>query len=459
MGNVVSKNLLTVALMVALGGLLSGYDTGVISGALLYIRDDWQLSDLMSGYLVSCVLVGAAIGAITNGVLADVFGRRKIILFTAVIFFIGSIACALAPNIYILMLSRFIVGYAIGIVTFVVPLYLSEVSPEKNRGSLVSLFQLAITAGILFSYLVNASFANVPYDWRWMLLVGIIPALILGIGMWKMPDTPRWLILKGRCEEAQRVFEKIQPDKDAVQEVELIKNSLRKESKSEDKKFEFKKWMWAPLIVGVGAMFVQQWTGINTIIYYAPTILKLAGFSTNAHAVFATVVIGIVNFLMTFVAIAFCDKFGRKPLLYAGLFGMGTALILLGGAFQFSEILGESLKWIALTSAVVYIMCFSFSLGPIILLIVSEVFPLSMRGVGMSIAAMSNFVFNFTVTLSFLPMLKHFGESHSFWLFAAICFLSMVFCYFKIPETKGVTLEQIEKNWLNGRRAREFQED
>jgi sugar porter (SP) family MFS transporter len=449
-----SPILYLVAFIVALGGLLSGFDTGVISGALLFIKDEWNLSDYLQGILVSSTLVGATIGAILNGHLADLFGRKKILIFTAVLFFIGSIFCAAAPNINILILSRFIVGLAIGVVTFATPLYLSEISPEKIRGSLVSLFQLAITIGILFSYLVNAGFANIQFGWRLMLLFGVFPALILGIGMFFMSDTPRWLISKGKDDEAKKVFKRIEPGIDADKEILEIKNVLQ--NKDNDKKFEFKKWMFAPLFLGIGLMFCQQWTGINTIIYYAPTILKIAGFNSNSSAIYATVGIGIVNCLMTFIAIFLSDKTGRKPLLYAGLIGMALCLFILGSAFQFSEALGASLKWVSLFSSMFYIAFFSFSLGPIILLLVSEIFPLKFRGLGMSISTMSNFLFNFTVTLSFLPLINKISESYTFYLYGMIAIICLFYVYFMVPETKGITLEKIEENWQNGVNPRDF---
>ena len=449
-----SPILYLVAFIVALGGLLSGFDTGVISGALLFIKDEWNLSDYLQGILVSSTLVGATIGAILNGHLADLFGRKKILIFTAVLFFIGSIFCAAAPNINILILSRFIVGLAIGVVTFATPLYLSEISPEKIRGSLVSLFQLAITIGILFSYLVNAGFANIQFGWRLMLLFGVFPALILGIGMFFMSDTPRWLISKGKDDEAKKVFKRIEPGIDADKEILEIKNVLQ--NKDNDKKFEFKKWMFAPLFLGIGLMFCQQWTGINTIIYYAPTILKIAGFNSNSSAIYATVGIGIVNCLMTFIAIFLSDKTGRKPLLYAGLIGMALCLFILGSAFQFSEALGASLKWVSLFSSMFYIAFFSFSLGPIILLLVSEIFHLKFRGLGMSISTMSNFLFNFTVTLSFLPLINKISESYTFYLYGMIAIICLFYVYFMVPETKGITLEKIEENWQNGVNPRDF---
>lgn len=451
-----SPLLYLVAFIVALGGLLSGFDTGVISGALLFIKDEWNLNDYMQGILVSSTLVGATIGAISNGRLADIFGRKKILIFTAVLFFIGSIICAIAPDITSLIASRFIVGLAIGIVTFAVPLYLSEISPEKIRGMLVSLFQLAITLGILFSYLINAGFSNVEYGWRFMLLAGILPAIILGVGMMFMSDTPRWLVQAGKIDEAKKIFKLIEPNIDADFEINEIKSILDKENQSKNKKFEFKKWMIAPLLLGIGLMFCQQWTGINTIIYYAPTILKLAGFSTNATAIYATIGIGVVNCLMTFIAIFLSDKTGRKPLLYAGLIGMGICLFVLGSAFQFGEALGANLKWVSLFSALFYIAFFSFSLGPIILLLVSEIFPLKFRGLGMSISTMSNFLFNFTVTLSFLPLINKIGEAHTFYLYGTIAFCCLIYIYFMVPETKGISLENIEKNWINKINPRKF---
>ncbi len=449
-----SPLLYLTAFIVALGGLLSGFDTGVISGALLFIKEEWNLSDYMQGILVSSTLVGATFGAILNGYLADLFGRKKILIFTAILFFIGSIFCAIASDINILIISRFIVGLAIGVVTFATPLYLSEISPEKIRGSLVSLFQLAITMGILFSYLINAVFSNVQFGWRWMLLFGIFPAIILGAGMLFMSDTPRWLVSKGREDEAKKVFQKIEPEIDADHEISAIKNILKNENAS--KKFEFKKWMITPLLLGIGLMFCQQWTGINTIIYYAPTILKFAGFNSNAGAIYATVGIGVVNCLMTFIAIFLSDKTGRKPLLYAGLAGMAICLFILAGAFRFEDVLGASLKWVSLFASMFYIAFFSFSLGPIILLLVSEIFPLKFRGFGMSISTMSNFLFNFTVTLSFLPLLNKIGETCTFSIYGVIAVLCIAYVYFMVPETKGISLETIEKNWIEGKPARKF---
>ncbi len=444
-----------VAIVASLGGLLSGYDTGVISGALLFINETWDLSISLQGLVVSAVLIGAVIGAATNGVLADIFGRKKIIIATAIIFILGSILCGLAPNVYVLIISRIFVGLAVGIVNFVIPLYLSEVAPKTVRGTLVSLYQWAITAGILFSYFINAAFAPAVYSWRLMLLAGILPGLVLLVGMSFMSDTPRWLISKNKEEEAQKVLKKIEPDVDTEKEIREIKHTL-KLNENLDKKFKFKKWMIMPFVVGIGIMFAQICTGINTIIYYAPTIFKIAGFDSNLNAIYATTGIGVVNFLMTIVAVFFTDKLGRKPLLYFGLTGVMLSLAALGCAFAYQDVLGAGLKVVAVGSLVTYIICFAMSLGPIGWILVSEVFPLKIRGVAMSICTVANFAFNFFVVGSFPVLIHKIGGAYTFWGFAAVSFLCILFVYFFVPETKGISLEQIESNWIHGVNPRNF---
>ena len=447
--------LYVIAIVASLGGLLSGYDTGVISGALLFINDTWDLNDASQGLVVSAVLIGAVIGAATNGILADIFGRKKIIMATSVIFILGSIMCAFAPNVIVLIVSRIFVGLAVGIVNFVVPLYLSEISPKHLRGTLVSLYQWAITAGILFSYFINAVFAQVVYNWRWMLFAGVVPGLVLFIGMCFMGDTPRWLVRKGRDEEAKKVFASIEPEADAEKEIKAIKLTL-KEDQGSGEKFELRKWMIMPFVVGIGIMFAQICTGINTIIYYAPTIFKSAGFDSNLTAIYATTGIGVVNFLMTIVALFFTDRLGRKPLLYFGLTGVMLSLIALGCGFAFEDFFGENLKWVTVGSLVTYIVCFAMSLGPIGWILVSEVFPLKIRGIAMSICTVSNFAFNFFVVYSFPILLEKIGGALTFWGFGAVSLLCIIFVYFFVPETKGISLEKIESNWIHGVHPRKF---
>lgn len=447
--------LYVIAVVASLGGLLSGFDTGVVSGALLFINETWTISPFEQGWIVSAAIVGAVIGAAMNGSLSDIYGRKKIIVATGVIFAAGSLMCAYATTPYWLIAARVVIGLAVGMVNFVVPLYLSEIAPQKIRGMLVSLFQLAITAGILFSYLINRVFANAEYNWRWMLGAGLVPAVILLVGITFLGDTPRWLISKKRDDEAREIFLKINPEDDAEAHIKEVRATIQGNSPSKKQKV-FQKWMLMPVFVGVGMMFMQICTGINTIIFYTTTIFKIAGFADNISAIYATIGIGAVNFLMTFVAIFFTDRWGRKPLLYVGLWGVLIALLALGGAFHFAAELGDNLKWIAVASVVLYITAFAMSLGPIGWIMVSEILPLKIRGFAMSLCTVANFGFNFIVVLSFLPLIHSIGEAYTFWIFAGIAVLSLLFTYFLVPETKGISLEKIEKNWREGVPARQF---
>ena len=445
----ISLTLILVAITASLGGLLSGFDMGIISGALLYINQTWQLTSLEQGWLVSSAIVGSVIGAAANGFLADLYGRKKIIIATALIFIIGSIMCGYAPTAGWLIFSRIIIGIAVGMISFAAPVYLSEIAPEKIRGTLVALYQLALTAGILLSYLINRIFANTELNWRLMLGSGALPAIVLLIGILFLHDTPRWLISKNKIDEAKEVFKKISDD-DVDRQIAEIKNTLAASSSQE--KISLQKWMIMPVFVGIGLMFVQICTGINTIIYYTPTIFNLAGFADNISALYATIGVGIVNFLMTFVAIAYTDKFGRKPLLYIGLSGMLVSLFALSGSFA----LEDTGKWLAVGSVVIYIASFAMSLGPICWIMISEIMPLKIRGFAMSAATVANFAFNFIVVLSFLPMLETFGKAPTFMFFGLITVLSLFFVYFFVPETKGISLEKIEDNWRNHVSPRRF---
>ena len=426
------------AIFASLGGLLSGYDTGVISGAFLFIDKSFQMNSFLSGTLVASVSLGALFGAFLNGLIVDKIGRRKTLLITALIFIFGSVFCFFAQNIVQLIFARVVVGCAVGVVSFAGPLYLSEISIKEKRGQIVSFHQIAITLGILFSYLTNFFCANLESNWRVMLLIGALPALVLLIAMFFCPDTPRWYVLAGKIEKAKAMLLKIDKNSNVDFEINEICSTLSKKTE----KISFKKYK-APFIIGIGIMFVQIATGINAIIYYAPVIFKMSGFQTSEDALFVTIFIGVINFLMTFVAFFLVDKLGRKPLLYIGLSGMLLSLIVLASVFAFSLS-----KYLAIVFCAFYIVSFSMSLGPVALLIIAEVFPLAFRAQAMSIAIVSNFVFNFIVTGLFPVILGNFGPSIVFIIFALICILSMAFVYKKVPETKGVSLEDIEKNWV-----------
>ncbi len=445
-------SLIAIVFIASLGGLLAGYDTGIISGALLYINDLWRLSDTMQGVLVSSVLIGAVLGAAVNGVLADIYGRRKIMLLCGLIFIAGSIFCGFAPNIHTLIFSRMLVGFAIGAVNFVAPLYLAEMSPKEHRGMIISLYQWAITGGILFSYFISAMCANLPYNWRLMLLAGALPGFVLFIGMYFLKDTPRWLLSKNREDEARDVLEKIDTGVNVSEEIKDIKSTLG----AGGEKFVFKKRMLMPFVIGIGIMFTQICTGINNVIYYAPTIFKTLGFASNLNAIYATVGVGVVNFLTTIIAVFTIDKIGRKPLLYIGLGGMALSMFALSFTFLPSFAAFGLAKWFGLLSVAFYIFSFAISLGPAAFILMSEVFPLKIRGVAMSVCILANYAFNFLVAASFPMLLHRLGGHFTFNIFAAVSVLCIFFVFFMVPETKGISLEDIEQKWAKGVKPREF---
>lgn len=426
------------ALLVSLSGLLSGFDTGVISGAILYIEQVFILTPKLSGLLVSSVSIGAIFGALINGLLIDKYGRKNILILSAIIFLTGSICCAFCQSIAQLIASRMFLGCAVGIVSFAAPLYLSEISIKEKRGKIVSFYQIAITLGILFSYLINFYCSNLENNWRMMLFMGAIPSFFLLIGMFFQKDTPRWYILKNKFTQAETILKKLSCKENVDEEIDEIKKTNFKSEKIKLNKKTIK-----PFFIGIGIMFAQIMTGINVIIYYAPTIFKQIGFDSNQDILFTTIFIGLINFLMTFVAIAFVDKLGRKPLLYIGLSGMLISLLILSLVFALDF---SILKYLAVIFCCVYIISFSMSLGPIALLVISEIFPLKYRGQAMSIAIVSNFIFNFIVTGLFPISLNYLGGCITFLIFSFICILSLIFIYYFVPETKGLSLEEIELN-------------
>ena len=442
-----------IAAIAALGGILFGFDTGVISGALLFIKKAWSLGATGQEFIVSAVLIGAMLGSGLSGRLADRLGRRTVIIITAGIFVIGSLLAAMAPSVRFLIAARIIIGIAIGMASFCVPLYISEVAPAGKRGALVSLNQLAITIGILCSYFVDDIFAGTAGTWRNMFLVGVVPALILGLGMVFLPRTPRWLMIKGKSDEATGVLKKINPGENVDKEILEIKESLTEEKGGGLSELAVP-WLRTPLLIGIGIMFFQQITGINTVIYYAPTIFQMSGFTSNTAAIAATMGVGALNVIMTVVAIFVIDKVGRKPLLSIGLAGMVIALGTLGFAFKEQALLGDALKWVSVGSLLLYIASFAISLGPIAWLIISEIYPLKIRGVAMSIATFSNWLFNFIIAITFLSLVQALGAATAFWIYASLGIAGWFFCFFFVPETKGRTLEEIEAHWLKGKSAR-----
>lgn len=436
------------AVITAIGGLLFGYDTGVISGAILFIRDAFSLSSTAQEIVVSAVLIGAVIGASISGILADKYGRRIMIIVASIIFGVGAIFTALTPEVYSLIVGRIVVGIAIGMASFIAPLYIAEVAPYNIRGALVSLNQLAITVGIVVSYLVDFAFAP-SGGWRWMLGLAVVPSIVLGVGMYFMPYSPRWLLSKGFSDRAKAVLEKIRGTTLVGDEIAEIKSSLAAERES--------RWsdlldpaIRRALIIGIGLAIFQQLTGINTVIYYAPTILLFAGLQSAAVSILATAGIGVINVLLTIVAILLIDRIGRRPLLIGGLVGMVISLILLGLSFALPG-LSSSLGILAIISLMLYVGSFAIGLGPVFWLMISEIYPLKIRGRAMSTATVVNWGMNLVVAITFLSLIQLLGTPGTFWLYGIISIIAIIFVYFRVPETKGKSLEEIEKMCFLGK--------
>jgi MFS transporter, SP family, galactose:H+ symporter len=432
------------AAFAALGGLLFGYDTGVISGALIFIRTQFGLSTFQQELLVSIVLVGAAVGALSGGRLADVFGRRFMLMVTAVIFVTGALVCAAAPSLNILVVGRLIVGLGIGFATSTVPIYISEVSPPQTRGWQVSLFQLAITIGILAAYVVDYTFSG-SASWRWMLGLAFVPGAILGLGMLRMPESPRWLAEHGQSKLARRILARIRGTEDIESEWLEIQKTLTETEERGRFSDLLSPSLRTALLIGIGLAIFQQVTGINTVIYYAPLIVQSAGISTASGAILATAGIGLVNVIMTIVAMWLIDRVGRRPLLLIGIGGMILSLGVLGFVFRMPT--GGALAWLAVVTLMVYVASFAISLGPIFWLIIAEIYPLRVRGIAEGTAAGVNWASNFVVSFTFLTLIEVLGPSMTFWVYALLAVASWLFAYYLVPETKGRTLEEIEHSF------------
>jgi len=434
----------------ALGGLLFGYDVGVISGAILFIKQEFSLSPTMEEIVVSSVLLGSLAGAAIGGALADRLGRRKLLIVTAIVFGCGAIGAALAPGTAWLIAARLVAGVAIGIASFVAPLYISEIAPVTIRGKLVSINQVALTSGIVISYLIDYAFAG-SQAWRWMFALAVVPAVAFGIGLIFIPNSPRWLIARGHSDQAKAVLQKIRSPDQVEGELNQIQESVGQQKGSWSELLS--PVLRSAMIVGVGLAIAQQITGINTVIYYAPTILKFAGLSSAPAAILASVGVGIVNVVFTLIAMQLIDRVGRRPLLMVSLAGMAVSLFVLGLAFSLPQFAG-SLGWIAVGSLMAYVGSFAVGLGPVFWLILSEIYPLSIRGRAMSIGTIANWSANLIVALSFLTLTQVLGKPATFWLYGLVTIGAWLFAFFLVPETKGKTLEQIEAHFRAGKHPR-----
>lgn len=430
-----------VSFIAGLGGILYGFDMGVIAAALIYVRDSFHLSTVMQEVLVIAVLIGVMIGALVGGTVADRIGRRKTLIWGAVLFIAGSILAPLSPNVYVLFIARGLLGIAVGFTSVTAPVYVSELAPPQSRGMLIGLYQFALTLGIALADLVGYWFAA-SQGWRWMFGFGLIPAVLFLFMVLTVPESPRWLFVQNRLSEAESVLKSYTDEAGARQLLEDIRVSLM--TKME------RRWsaLWSPavrgsLLIAVGFMVLVPATGINAILYYGPQIFSLAGIGSNKSAIFATLLVAITNVLATVIALVLVDRVGRKPLLYVGIGGMTAALLVLSFCFHQHLELGPSLGKIATACLMFFITCYAFSIGPIAWILVSEVFPLRVRGRGVAAATLSFGTSNFLVSLTFLSLIKAAGTSLTLIIYGAFCILTLFFVAFVIPETKGRELESI----------------
>jgi len=449
---------IVIAAIASTGGLLFGFDTGVISGAIPFLQMDFMLTDGQIENITAFGLIGAVIGALFGGRVTDVLGRKKVILASAFIFATGALWSGAAPNVTQLLISRLYLGLAIGVSSFAVPLYIAEIAPTKIRGILVSLFQLLITVGILVSFVSDYAIADNDNlsSWRLMFYMGIFPAIILFVGMFFLPETPRWLMSKGREKEGRRVLAKIEEAELIDTAIQSMKDELAKDAEQASWKELFKPWMRNALIIAVGIMFFQQFVGINTVIYYSPKIFLKAGFVGNEDSIAPSIVVGVVNVLFTVISLFLIDRIGRRKIYFIGTTGIIISLIAMGLSFALADQMGDAAKWFLVGSMLVYIAFFAISLGPLGWLIISEVFPLRVRGLGASIGSLSNWGFNTLVVWTFFKLMNILGDAQVFWFFGAIGVIGLIWGYKFIPETKGVTLEEIEEHWRQGKAPNEL---
>jgi sugar porter (SP) family MFS transporter len=439
----IRRRVLFSAAITALGGLLFGYDTGVISGALLFIGKDFPgLTSFDKELLTSILLIGAAIGAVAAGRIADKVGRRPTVLGTAALFFVGVGLAAFSPSFDVLVVARVVIGLAVGSASMVVPLYIGEIVPARIRGALVSFNQLALTAGILASYLVDYGLAS-SQNWRLMFGLAAIPALLMFAGMLFQHESPHWLVAQGREVEARAILRQVRDGADIEAEIAEVRELSTGRSSLRE---VLNPALRHVMIVGVALAVFQQVTGINTIIYYAPTLLSSAGLG-NSAALLANVVNGAVNVVMTIVAIRLLDRVGRRPLLIGGTTGMAVGMIVVALTFAIggSQLHGNT-AYIAIFGLLLYTGSFAIGLGPVFWLLISEIYPVKIRGQAMSVATMGNWIANFVVAISFLTLLSAIGNAGTFFLFAGLSVVAVVYFQRQVPETKNRSLQDIERD-------------
>jgi MFS transporter, SP family, arabinose:H+ symporter len=433
--------LLTVSIVASLGGLLFGFDIAIISGTVPFIKDYFDLNELMLGWGVSSLLMGCVIGAAFAGKLADIYGRRKMLIVTSLFFAVSCLATGLATNFVYFFLVRMVGGLAVGSASILSPMYISEIAPSKYRGRMVVLYQLAIVTGILVSYIVNYLLHDIgPNNWRWMFASGTIPSVLFFVLLFFVPKSPRWLYNKGFHEQAFAILKNVGGETNANYEIAEIKESLKQKTIGFKKLFN--PGLRRVLLIGMFLAVFVQMTGINTVIDYAPAILEKVGLAVG-DALFYTIGIGIVNFVFTWVAVIFIDRIGRKKLYLIGSAGMAVSMVLLSVAFSAPEINGI----LVLILMFLFLSFFTGCIGPVFWTLVSEIFPNRARGVGMSVAVLTNWVFNWLVVFLFPWMLTNLGGTIVYGFLAVMGLIQFIITKMYVPETKGKTLEEIEMMW------------
>ena len=440
-------------ILAALAGLMFGLDIGVISGATQFIQKDFAINDKTVEHIVSAMMFGAALGALGAAWMSSALGRKKSLIIGAILFVVGSLLCGFAWSPITLILARVVLGLAIGIATFTAPLYLAEVAPEHIRGSMISLYQLMITIGIVVAFISDLAFSSTG-SWRWMLGIIAIPGVLFLFGVFFLPDSPRWLMMRGRKPDAIKVLKRLRGDDGVVNhEIADIEEQLKQPQLGWHL---FKENSNFRRSVGLGVLLqlIQQFTGINVVMYYAPKIFQTMGYDTHAQLWF-TAIVGLTNVLATFIAIGLVDRLGRKPILYTGFVVMALGLGIVGTMMHLGiNTKGE--QYFTVGMLLLFIVGFAMSAGPLIWTLCSEVQPLKGRDFGIGASTFTNWVGNYIVGLTFLSLLNGIGNANTFWLYAGLNVIFIGFTFWLVPETKGVSLEQIETKLMAGKPLREI---
>ena len=442
-----------VCALAALAGLMFGLDIGVISGATQFIQKEFQISDHTIEWIVSAMMFGAAMGAAGAGWMSATLGRKRSLVLAAILFVVGSLLSGAAWSPQTLILARVVLGLAIGIAAFTAPLYLAEVAPKEIRGAMISLYQLMITIGILIAFLSDTAFSY-SGNWRWMLGIIAVPGVLFLFGLMLLPDSPRWLIMRGRWDEAIGVLQRLRGDSQVVAlEAADIQEQLQTPQHGWHLFLENANFRRS-VALGVMLQLVQQFTGMNVVMYYAPRIFQDMGYDTASQMWF-TAAVGLTNVLATFIAIGLIDRWGRKPILYTGFSVMALGLGVVGTMMHLG-ITTHTEQIFTVSMLLTFIVGFAMSAGPLVWTLCSEVQPLKGRDFGIGCSTFTNWIANMAVGATFLSLLNGIGNAATFWLYAGLNLLFLLFTFAFVPETKGITLEDIERNLMQGKRLRDI---